>query len=137
MIKPFTEDDFYASGNTALLDAVSDAIDNIGNSLSAMNEASRPSKVIFTIITDGEENASRHTTKAWLSEKIKHQESKYNWTFIYLGANQDAFTNAQSIGITDITYVKSWDSTAEGTRALYTTTSALNFVARGESTANS
>jgi hypothetical protein len=31
---------------------------------------------------------------------IEHQQSKYNWHFTFLGANQDAFTEAGSMGMT-------------------------------------
>ncbi len=51
------------------------------------------------VITDGEENASHQFTKARVKEMIDHQTGKYNWKFIYLGANQDAFAEAGAVGI--------------------------------------
>lgn len=86
-------------GMTALLDSIGKAINNTGNRLSAMPEDERPGLVIIAIITDGLENASQEFTKARIKEMIEHQQSKYNWQFIYLGANQDAFAEAYSIGI--------------------------------------
>lgn len=87
------------SGNTALLDAVSDAIDDTGKRLAAMPEDKRPARVFVVIVTDGEENSSTRTTKDQLAVKIAHQRDKYGWDFTYLSAGLDAFADAYSIGI--------------------------------------
>ena len=54
---------------------------------------------MFVVITDGQENASHKFTKSQVKEMINHQGEKYNWQFIYLGANQDAFAEAGAVGI--------------------------------------
>ena len=56
-------------------------------------------KVIFVISTDGLENSSREFTKQKVKELIKHQQEKYGWEFIFLGANINAVKEAGSIGI--------------------------------------
>jgi hypothetical protein len=61
--------------------------------------AQKPDKVIVVVMTDGEENASKQFTRAQLNERISHQQSKYGWTFLFLGANQDAFSTANSYGM--------------------------------------
>ena len=86
-------------GATALLDAVGRAINETGNRLGAMEEASRPGLVIFVITTDGLENSSREFTKKQIKEMIEHQQEKYGWNFTFLGANQDAFEEAGGLGI--------------------------------------
>lgn len=86
-------------GATALLDAIGKSIDNVGNRLAAMSEVDRPNKVLIVIITDGYENASRYFDKFTISEKIKHQREKYNWEFVFIGANQDAIMTATSMNI--------------------------------------
>ncbi len=86
-------------GSTALLDAVGRTIVETGERLKKTAENDRPALVMFVIITDGEENASREYTKAKIKEMIEHQEKVYKWQFVFLGANQDAFANAASIGI--------------------------------------
>jgi hypothetical protein len=50
------------------------------------------------ILTDGQENSSYKFTKAHIKDLIE-QKTKDGWTFAYLGANQDAFAEAGSIGI--------------------------------------
>jgi len=64
-----------------------------------MAESDRPGLVVFCIITDGAENASREFTKAKIKEMIEHQTTAYKWQFTFLGSNQDAFAEAGGIGI--------------------------------------
>jgi hypothetical protein len=93
------ESSYVTGGGTALLDSVAKLIKDTGNKLAALPEDERPGKVIVTIITDGGENASQEMTKQALADMIKHQEEKYNWNFSYIGANQDAFEEANSFGL--------------------------------------
>jgi len=90
---------FQPRGATALLDAVGKAIVETGERLEKTPEHDRPGKVVFVIITDGEENSSREYKKSRISEMIKHQTDKYGWQFVFLGANQDAIKEAGDIGI--------------------------------------
>lgn len=92
-------DTFQPRGMTPLLDALGRTIESAGKSLAAIPEASRPDKVVFVIITDGQENASHSFSKGRIKEMIEHQTNAYKWQFVYLGANQDAFTEAGDIGI--------------------------------------
>lgn len=86
-------------GWTALLDAVGTAITATGEKIAAMPERKRPGQVMVVIATDGQENHSREYKRSQIKEMIEHQQSRYNWKFTYVGANQDAFAEAQSIGI--------------------------------------
>lgn len=94
-----TDNEYFVRGCTALLDAVGKSILDVGYRLSKTNEDERPGKVIFVITTDGLENASREFTYEKVKELIKHQQEKYCWEFIFLGANIDAAKEADSIGI--------------------------------------
>jgi len=86
-------------GSTALLDAVGRAINETGDRLARMPEADRPGLVIFVILTDGEENASHEFSKARIKKMIDRQQTKYSWHFTFLGADQDAFAEADGMGI--------------------------------------
>jgi uncharacterized protein YegL len=88
--RPLTLDTYVPRGNTALLDAIGRTIDHIGQELAATPEADRPAKVIIAILTDGEENSSRHFSMEDINQRITHQTEKYQWEFMFLGANQDA-----------------------------------------------
>lgn len=87
-------------GMTRLLDAVGKTINAVGERLSNTPEGERPEKVLVAIITDGRENDSKEfTRREQIQEMIKHQTEVYGWQFTYLGANQDSFVEAESIGI--------------------------------------
>mgnify|MGYP001823128215 CR=1 FL=1 len=85
-------------GMTALLDAMGRAIEETGSRLAAMEESERPGLVIFVVMTDGHENSSRAFTKEQSRRMTEHQRTVYNWQFTYLGANQDSFAEAGSMG---------------------------------------
>lgn len=95
-----TRNTYVPFGATALFDAIAQSIKDTGNYLLGIEEDDRPNKVIFAIITDGEENASRNGyTKNLIADMIKHQQDLYSWEFIFIGANQDSFSEASSLGI--------------------------------------
>lgn len=98
-VKKLTEEDYYVRGCTALLDAVGGAIHHIGNVHKYAREEDRPAKTLFVITTDGLENASRHYSFKDVKRLIKRQKEKYNWEFLFLGANIDAIEVAGNMGI--------------------------------------
>jgi hypothetical protein len=81
--------DFQPRGLTALNDAVGQAILDLGRILEKTPEDERPGSVIFTILTDGHENASKEFSGKQVADMIQHQKSKYDWEFVFLGANID------------------------------------------------
>lgn len=98
-VAPLGETTYVPRGQTALHDAIGRTINSVGAKLAAMKETDRPAKVIFVIITDGLENCSREFTGKQIKEMIEHQQQKYNWDFVYLGANQDAIAVGESMGM--------------------------------------
>lgn len=92
---------YYARGMTALLDAVGKTVNMVGAKLSALPESDRPEFIVVYINTDGYENASREFNRAQINQMVKEQETKYNWKFLFLGANIDSFAEASSIGISN------------------------------------
>ena len=87
-VEPLTRETFVPRGSTALLDAIGKTIKSITDDRTPM----------IAILTDGQENASHAFTKAHIKDLIE-TKTKEGWTFAYLGANQDAFAEAGSIGI--------------------------------------
>lgn len=98
-VEPMTDKQYYVRGCTALLDAVGGAIHHIGNIHKYAREEDVPEKTIFIITTDGEENASRRYTYEKVRSMIERQKEKYNWEFLFLGANIDAVREAARFGI--------------------------------------
>lgn len=91
--------DLQPRGRTALLDSIARLVNDTGARLATLPESERPGTVIVGIMTDGLENASREYDHAAIKELITHQEEKYAWTFLYLGANQDAIEVGAQLGV--------------------------------------
>lgn len=105
---------YMPNGGTALLDAIGTAIIEKGKELSNLAEDDRPSKVMFVIITDGEENSSKEfRDRQVIKDMIEHQKTVYSWDFTFLGANQDVFTTSTSLGI-DLNKSLSFSTTKSG-----------------------
>lgn len=121
-IQTMTRSDYMAFGTTALLDAVGSTIDSIGVRLANTPEEERPEKVIFVITTDGEENSSVEYTRSKVKEMIEHQQNKYSWIFMFLGANIDAVAEAGSLGI-NASHAHGYTASSAGTNSLYCCTS--------------
>lgn len=98
-VSQISEKEYHVGGSTALLDAIGRTIHKIGNAQKHTADDFRAEKVMFVIITDGEENSSREYTAEKVKEQIEHQKSKYGWEFIFLGANIDAVETAGRFGI--------------------------------------
>jgi len=110
---------YKANGGTALLDALGTTINSVGAKLAAMEEDERPSKVIFLVITDGEENSSQEFTKEQIKSMVEHQQDVYKWQFVFMGANIDSMAEGTSLGIAQ-NNTMDYEATSKGTRGLYT-----------------
>ena len=98
-IEMMTDKQYYVRGTTALLDAVGSAIHHIGNVHRYARKEDRPEKTIVVITTDGMENASCKYSRERIEKIVKRQQKKYGWEFIFIGANIDAYAEAQKFGI--------------------------------------
>lgn len=115
-------------GGTPLLDALCRAIDMTGKRFARMAEDHRPLGVLFVIITDGEENMSREFTRSDVFGRIRLQEDTYKWEFIYLGANQDAISEAAHYGIKMANAIDyGFTSTGSGTVMAAMTANTVNY----------
>ena len=97
-IEKMTRKDYLASGTTALIDALGDAIHHIQNVHKYIREEDVPEQTIFIIITDGLENASTHYSSKEVKEMVSRQKEA-GWEFLFLGANIDAVETAKHYGI--------------------------------------
>jgi hypothetical protein len=99
---------YIPRGTTALLDAV-------GRTITDVESKSNSDKVIVTILTDGLENASKDYDKPRILEMIQRKRND-GWEFVFLAANQDAFSEANSLGINQAV---NFTADASGTRSAY------------------
>lgn len=109
-VRPLAED-YSPSGMTALYDAVGSSVTKTQAYLETLG-GERPSDVIVVILTDGMENASQQWTDRQVFDLITEAEAS-GWQFVFLGANQNSWDVAQSLGIRKGTVVD-WAPTAEG-----------------------
>ena len=98
-VEPMTGSQYCVGGCTALLDAIGSAVHHIANVHKYAREEDRPGKTIFVITTDGMENASRRYNYTDVQKKVQHEQEKYGWEFLFLGANMDAISAARRFGI--------------------------------------
>ena len=98
-VSPISEREYFVGGSTALLDATGKTIHKIGTAQKNTAEDYRAEKVMFVIITDGEENSSRQYSSTQVKKMIQRQKERYGWEFIFLGANIDAVETAGRFGI--------------------------------------
>lgn len=117
-VAPLTDKEYFARGSTALLDAVGRTINAVGVRLAATPEEERPEHVVFVITTDGMENASREYTAKQVREMVEHQQQKYSWQFVFLGANMDAVSEARNLGIS-AKYAADFTPSHSGVRKMY------------------
>lgn len=89
---------YNPKGSTSLLDAIGMSIQRIERQLGAIIENDEAS-VVFIILTDGYENSSRVFRYAEIARMIQKLENTNNWTFIFLGADIDAFSISEHINI--------------------------------------
>lgn len=98
-VHKITDKDYFVGGSTALLDAMGRTIQKIARVQASTAEDYRAEKVLFVIITDGEENSSREYDYRKIKALVEKQKKKYHWEFIFLGANMDAIKTASRFGI--------------------------------------
>lgn len=98
-VTPITDKEYMVGGSTALLDAIGRTIHKISNAQKHTADDYRAEKVMFVIITDGEENSSREYSAEKIKALIERQKKSYGWEFIFLGANIDAVETAGRFGI--------------------------------------
>ena len=121
-VPPMTGKDYSARGCTALLDALGQAIEHIVGIHRYARDEDIPEHTIFVITTDGMENASHKFSADHIKAKIKHEQEKYGWEFIFLAANIDAVETAEAYGI-DRSRAVNYLADGEGTQEVYASVS--------------
>lgn len=90
---------YKVGGNTALYDAIGLSVNLLTNQIATLGKRYGQDRVVCIIMTDGEENSSRTFDRSTIIGKIARRTTAGNWTFVYLGADQDAWAHAQQLGI--------------------------------------
>jgi hypothetical protein len=90
-------DNYQPGGCTALYDAIGHTM-RITDDYVAVH---KPDQVLFVIMTDGEENASREFSRERIFQMIQDRQKLADYDFIYLGANQDSYAVGAQMGVAD------------------------------------
>lgn len=94
-VRPLDGRTYVPGGMTALYDAIARTM-IITDQYVAAN---KPDQVLFVIMTDGQENSSREFDRQRIMEMIEDRQRTADYEFIYLGANQDAYSVGDGMGI--------------------------------------
>lgn len=98
-VKELTRETYIPRACTPLLDAMGRGIIDLESRISRMKKSERPSRVVFTVVTDGQENASREFSKQQIVEMIgKHQDND-GWQFVFLSSDLDSIDDAMAYGV--------------------------------------
>jgi uncharacterized protein with von Willebrand factor type A (vWA) domain len=106
---------FVPRGGTALFDAIGKTIEELKTNRD----------VVFVIITDGEENASKVYKQEAINKMIETLQKEDGWKFIFLAANQDAIKAGNSIGINGTNSMNYAATSAGASRAFSTVSSNM------------
>jgi ADP-ribosylglycohydrolase len=102
---------FDPRGMTPLYDAVGLLLDR------AERRGGADADQLVVVLTDGEENASRHWTQRTLFARIDALRAR-GWTFVFLGANQDSYASGGSVGF-QAGNVSNFEASPDGVHAAY------------------
>ena len=106
---------YVPSGCTALYDAVARSIGIADRYLEQLD--TRPDQILFVVMTDGLENASREFNQRQVFDMITEREQR-GYEFVYLGANQDAYAVADTVGVT-ADKTRNWVASDKGARKMH------------------
>ena len=104
-------------GSTALLDAIGTTINKVERRFNQKDEEDQPERVLFVIVTDGGENASKEFSRSQVFEMIEKAKRDNDWGFTFIGANQDAIGEGCSLGISRGSSVN-YKATSKGVRSM-------------------
>ena len=89
---------YVPRASTPLYDAMGRAIGALDNKLTATPAGWRPKKIIFVVVTDGQENASKQFRRDQVMNLIDAKK-KDGWDFVFLSSDLGALTDAQGMGV--------------------------------------
>lgn len=110
-LQQINEASYRPNASTPLYDAIGQGVLTLKNSLPEAGSHN----VLVSILTDGEENASKEFTRAQVKSLIEQMKA-VGWTFTYIGANHDVERVAFSLSIQNSLY---FESSAEGSREMF------------------
>lgn len=90
---------YVPRGMTGLFDAIGRTINVVAARISTSPPKRQPRKVVFVILTDGHENASKEYKSEAVKEMIEHCRKEHDWEFVFLGADESQIGAGVSLGV--------------------------------------
>ena len=116
---PFlTKEIYITKGGTALNDTLGRVINDVSLDILNMRRKEQPAKVLFCVLTDGEENASEEFSAEKVKSLIEYRKKAFGWEFLFIGANQDVALTAKTYAFSRASTFK-FDATDAGIRGAY------------------
>jgi hypothetical protein len=106
-----TTETYVIGGGTQLYDTIGDTI-----RMAEKNKAA-DEQVIVVVMTDGEENGSGKYDKLSISRLIAAKQEE-NWSFVFLGANQDSYLSGGSFGLLEEN-IQNWNFDGDGAQMAF------------------
>ncbi len=94
IVPKLTEENFIPGYNTNLYDTI---IERISQRHTKLLDWDEKPQVLFVVMTDGYDNASRKTSNHVKSD-IQNFMTSHDWTFVFLGAYKDCEKTAAALG---------------------------------------
>jgi hypothetical protein len=93
-VPKITRENYVPDHATPLYDAMGFAMIKTDQAI----KGRRKPPVLFVVMTDGLNNASKEYTLQQINDMREGREQRGNWTFVYLAANQDEFEVGRDLG---------------------------------------
>jgi hypothetical protein len=106
---------YQPSGSTALYDGVGSAVQQAEKWLA--DNPTFGGQVVVVVVTDGEENASRHWTLDMVNTAIR-EKKEAGWEFVFMGSGGAAWTESRKLAV-DVATTLNYAGTGATTTAAY------------------
>ena len=118
-VPPLTSGIYSARSMTPLFDAMGTLLERADQRITQRAEAGRDAEdQLVLVFTDGHENASTRFDRARIFEMIKERQDAGNWTFVFMGANQDSYAAGGDVGF-DRGSIQDFDATPASVHASF------------------
>lgn len=114
-VPELTRETYRPDGMTPLYDAFCTVLKDV--------KTRKDEKHLFVVLTDGDENSSRDFSAEDMKKLKQEKEDEGNWTFVYLGANQDSFATAKNYGFS-ASNTSNFNATDKGIKVMVSNLSA-------------
>lgn len=123
---------YQPRGLTPLYDAIGELINRADDRIAIRAKAKKSAEdQLVVVFTDGLENDSRRYGRPKVFELVKERQDE-DWTFVFMGANQDSYSESEKIGLGDGN-VQNYASDSENIAMAYQSMNRATHEFRGKS----